>query len=746
MKKMICILLACVIMISSASLTVFAAEDSVLVDIVNQAVTEQQQYEFTWSVTSAGVLKVVASGNPAYRYTIVYPDGSATLPQKINKEWELTEPGSYTIYVGAYDNTNYSYTNGSVNLKLSFISSEGSSEAPPVMKDYQISNQKLMLGSNTVDLLEIAVTTIFEFKPSVIGVYTFTAPVGAIVGYWGAGSWFLNNPGSTSNTCEWTCTSVGQSAYIGISGDQSQVDLDVSKTGDYKVTVYEEVPYQNKAEVSPFTLPEDVVLGDYVNVQEVHDAVLGSDGYYHLDSVNGPVLLVDMNYQDIILTAVLSSDRPVMFVYTDELTANGNYVKYSISAAVQEYEAAADANGYYPLTEDLMMFYRDYAISQGIYSFYVSEEYNDDTVWMYCMRTVLKQEESCPHTTCTYVNNNDGTHDRVCSVCGDVEIDNEKHIIKETAAANDSDTCVCGHEAFGFAGMSLELQSSLLAKFVIATKSVSGTDNYAIIEKEVYNKKTGEITIEELRIDQADWGYYDTAKKMYQIEYAGVAAMQMTDKFVVKIFNAAGEQISVNYSRTIKHYLMKTLETPKTPEMGVLCVDFLNYGAAAQSLFKYRTTELANADLTAEQQAKATTDAEIADLLKDSRVKGAMLNGTTVQAEYEIIPTFVYVKNKMTGIDHVKISYTNFKGVEITKTVKVSELPDYDANNYKVEVKGMQVPDGLCLITVELCDAAGNVKDTTVDNVTSYAYRSYTTHPAYGALIKVIYSADQAFG
>ena len=58
----------------------------------------------------------------------------------------------------------------------------------------------------------------------------------------------------------------------------------------------------------------------------------------------------------------------------------------------------------------------------------------------------------------------------------------------------------------------------------------------------------------------------------------------------------------------------------------------------------------------------------------------------------------------------------------------------------------MQVPDGLCLITVELCDAEGNVKDTTVDNVTSYAFRSYNSHPAYGALVKVIYSADQAFG
>ena len=394
MKRIVSLLLVLVMVLSMANLTVFAADATVLVDVSGQAVTEEDRYEYTWTVETAGVLTVEASGDPAFRYQIVYPNGTATLNQKANKDWDLTELGTYTVRVGAYANADYAYTSGTVGLKLSFTPNEDGSEVPVEKKPYEISQAVLALGDNSVAMLETAVTTVFEFEPTEVGVYTFTVPTGAVIGYWGAGSFFLTDPGSSSNSCQWTCTSAGQSAFVGVSGVEGAVNVNVAKTGDYEEIIYEEVKYENKAQLSAFELPADAKLGSYVDVTEEHSAVLGTDGYYHLDSANGPILLVDMNYQDIILSAALNSDRPVMFVYTGEKLANGHYIKYSIGDAVKAYEAVMDSNGYYPLTEDLILFYDDYANAAGTYSFYLTGSYNEDTVWMYCMRTVDKLDAS----------------------------------------------------------------------------------------------------------------------------------------------------------------------------------------------------------------------------------------------------------------------------------------------------------------------------------------------------------------
>ena len=123
---------------------------------------------------------------------------------------------------------------------------------------------------------------------------------------------------------------------------------------------------------------------------ETHTAVLGEDGYYHLDSVDGDVLVVNLKYQDIILSAALQSDRPVMYAWmTNE---DGSQFKYDIGNAILEYEEVMDANGNYPLTEDLLLFYQVYAMQAGTFTFHLTGNYNEECVWMYCMRTMKLPE------------------------------------------------------------------------------------------------------------------------------------------------------------------------------------------------------------------------------------------------------------------------------------------------------------------------------------------------------------------
>lgn len=368
------------------------AGSGVLIDVTNETVTATG-YTFEYTAATAGTLNVtVGTCSPGWRYKTFSPDGSESI---YRTKWNAGEScdyegdaGNWKVVFYAYSSTEADNVAGTVSFSVSFTPKEGGDSGEVEKAEYEVSDTALVLGDNAISLLETAITTIYVFEPTETGVYTFTAPAGAILGYWGAGSWFLSDPNSTTNTYEWTCTGVGQSAYIGVSDIEGTFNLNVEKTGDYTVVEIPIVLYENKAPLSPFTLPEGAVLGSYIDVttETKITVVLGEDGYYHLNSADGPIVLVDMDYQDIILSAALQSDRPVMYAYvTDE---EGNQIKYDIGTAIKEYEAVMDENGYYPLTEDLILFYDTYAVGAGTYTFYVTGDYNEENVWLYCMRTV----------------------------------------------------------------------------------------------------------------------------------------------------------------------------------------------------------------------------------------------------------------------------------------------------------------------------------------------------------------------
>ena len=357
---------------------------------------------YEWTAESDGTLTVtMSSSSGGWRFVISDSDGNTLgLPKKgtteMSNSFELVAGTTYTFAATGYDSSTWSATDGIVSYTLSFVGNGDSGAGEVVKAEYEVSDTTLTLGDNTLTLLDTAVTTIYVYEPTETGVFTFTAPEGAILGYWGAGSWFLTNPNSTTNTYEWTCTGVGQKAYIGVSGVDGSFNLNVAKTGNYEVYERPIILYENKANLEPFALPEGAILHGYidVNAETVYTAVLGEDGYYHLDSADGDIILVDMDYQDIILSDALKSDRPVMYVYdTDE---NGKEVKYDIGSSVQAYEAVTDENGYYPLTEDLIYFYDNYANAAGVYTFFVLSAYNPDNVWLYCMRTVTFPEVTEP--------------------------------------------------------------------------------------------------------------------------------------------------------------------------------------------------------------------------------------------------------------------------------------------------------------------------------------------------------------
>ena len=743
MRKIVSMLLVLVVVFSMANLTVFAADTSVLVDVTNQAVTEKEHFEFTWTIESAGTLTVEASGNPAYRYTILYPDGLASIPQKTNKNWELKQAGTYTIQIGAYDNANYSYTSGTVGLKLCFTPNEGSAETPIEKKTYQISDTRLKLGSNSVELLETAVTTIYAFEPAEAGVYTFTVPAGMIIGLWGAGSWFLSDPGSTSNGLEWTCTSVGQSAYVGVSGAQSQVALMVEKTAEgqgNEQAAY--VTYENS-----HTFPNGFLnlTGseelESVNVNEAHMAVLGTDDYYHLDTEQGPVLYVDLNTEEYVLAhAYGAGDGPAANVLRGEV----NGIKYDFLTAMKAYSTF----DLYPLTIDLMNFIQGFGTYQGwfnpVYSSFAAikeaENLNADTAWMVLCRYI----PACQHPAYTYTNNGDGTHTATCGTCGNSVT--EDHDYANVTDATKSVKCAhCDSMSVGCYSAGLDMGNSLAFNMFVPVSSVlgttyaQGTGNYIIIEK---TNDKGEVT--EYRYEQSDDSQWQkTNQYINLVSFNKIVAREMTDTFKITMYNAAGHKISATFENSIANMLLTALNGEGDANSKSLYVDLLNYGTEAQKKLNYKLDDLANAGVTAEQQETYASPEQVQENLQT--VTGAPYYQVGADMSSKLTMTVFYVTSQVPTATSARISFTNHRGQE--KVTEINELPTI--NNgiaIMLVVDQMVIADCEELITIELLDAEGNAVSTLVDSLGSAVARDTTGDELFKAIMKLSYSARVYFG
>jgi hypothetical protein len=139
---------------------------------------------------------------------------------------------------------------------------------------------------------------------------------------------------------------------------------------------------------------------------------------------------------------------------------------------------------------------------------------------------------------------------------------------------------------------------------------------YYTISDDTYVKEQGIVVFNEdpgkADYNEADRVYPGTdalEDGSYGITTDGIAAKEMGDDryycVYVKLLNN-----KYYYSRMIqyspKQYAISRLSRSTDPQMKALCVAMLNYGAAAQVYFDYKTDDLMNAGLTAEQQALVT--------------------------------------------------------------------------------------------------------------------------------------------
>ena len=216
---------------------------------------------------------------------------------------------------------------------------------------------------------------------------------------------------------------------------------------------------------------------------------------------------------------------------------------------------------------------------------------------------------------------------------------------------------------------------------------------------------------------------------------ASLAAAQMTTDITLD-FVQDGANVQKTY--TVRDYALTILGGEYPALTKTLVQHMLNYGAAAQTYFEYKTDDLANSLLTAEQKAYATQNVAFSDQsFKDENGVGSSL----VLKERIILTQ--YFQNITTDM-YALVSFTDHKGnaheIRVDGTDFIAK-----GNLYGVAVNNLVIADGDQLVTVTIYDAQGNVVTSAIDSINSYCARQQGNDELFELVAKFTTSAYAYF-
>ncbi|MBP3632967.1 MAG: hypothetical protein J6J43_00140 [Oscillospiraceae bacterium] len=263
-------------------------------------------------------------------------------------------------------------------------------------------------------------------------------------------------------------------------------------------------------------------------------------------------------------------------------------------------------------------------------------------------------------------------------------------------------------EQISFIGANMALGNELVLNFVIDAADIDDPADYTAVV--THAGKTTELPVEK----------HSTGN--YCVSYP-LAAREMADKVSAYIVNEHGDIVSETYERSIKDYAHTALDLSdgSNKAMDALMVEMLNYGAEAQKYFHYNESNLANADLTEEQQALCGDAQPCVNAL----VAGEQYYGTNLALNDSILLNLHFNRGDDAVEDmSAEVEFENFLGKQQTAQVEV--LP-YSSTLCRVRVDQIVLADARKDVTVKVYAADGSLYGEAVDSVASYVARSTGT-------------------
>ena len=297
--------------------------------------------------------------------------------------------------------------------------------------------------------------------------------------------------------------------------------------------------------------------------------------------------------------------------------------------------------------------------------------------------------------------------------------DEEEQVIPNTAA-------------FEIAGANMTLGNDLSMNFFVKKAGVDMTKDYIIRITKTYADGRGDEVIE---IPSDEWTDYN--RTYYSVKFPGVSAKEMNDPIYVQGFYADGKVASPVWEDSIAKYAKRIFDN-QGAEAKRMLADMLNYGAAAQTFFKYDASNLANNVLTDEQKAYATESVSV----EDYRIRGENYYGSNLNlgSNLKFSVFFTDISPDMYAV----ATFTKHTGTAQSIRLDGSDFELYNASKsiYRIYIEEMVVADARQLITCTVYDADGTEVASASDSIESYIARMASSDALYETIMKF---ADSAY-
>ena len=290
-----------------------------------------------------------------------------------------------------------------------------------------------------------------------------------------------------------------------------------------------------------------------------------------------------------------------------------------------------------------------------------------------------------------------------------------------------ANACVYTADTFDIEYSNMALENDLGMKFAFKQNSTSFTSgHYAEI---TFNGTTEKVPFADWQSATIDGEAY------YYVTYSGVAAKEMTDTFQVTIYDGGGNPVSNAFTDTVQDYCLRNLLKkyyalePTDAKVNVdtllcrLVVDVLNYGAAAQTYFTYKETDLANNVLIEKF-------AEMGGAAPDAYSGTATATGTAVKyyGTNLALESNIRLKFGFTGLTETMravVTFTDHRGNNKTVNIPYEEFETVkDFDGLVIAVDALVVADMRQDVTVKIYNGTGTTPvATVVDSVEGYLSR-----------------------
>ncbi len=316
----------------------------------------------------AGINALIKRGGTIIQTIDLGNDGAETF---------LLEKGNYTVIFEKqekpaqtqYWNYDFKYDENAATLSESstelhatlYQKANGKEDVTFVDVDQTEKSSRITSGAYTVTLNTGA--NYFTFRPSQAGIYevSYVSTADAIISYHGAPTWGYLEPLEVAENKILTVTvepyNIGEDemsttpfvfCFNSQSTKKESFTIVFKKVGEPPKNPANEPweSYLNPNEIASFTLPANATLTNVdIFDKDLKVVFNDSDGYYHLGSANGPLIMIRLTsaseYLESFFT-ICNTTRLGTYIYDDQ----GNFVKkQQFNSLIYQYTGAPDENG-----------------------------------------------------------------------------------------------------------------------------------------------------------------------------------------------------------------------------------------------------------------------------------------------------------------------------------------------------------------------------------------------------------------